>query len=143
MECTLRFDGVLCAASTVSERVTAALILIFASCHMSKHFLNGKAALSRERTIFILILVRASCYNSANPRRLPRTGQKFLPRKTRNKQTIGYAYGMHMDISREPPSVDIAHKHRNDCSYVSDLSNFLFLLTLETLYEPTRPRSPR
>ena len=47
---------------------------------------------------------------------------------------------MHMDISREPPSVDIAHKHRNDCSYVSDLSNFLFLLTLETLYEPTRPR---
>ena len=47
-----------------------------------------------------------------------------------------------MDISREPPSVDIAHKHRNDC-YVSDLSNFL--LTLETLYErtPPKPRSPR
>ena len=50
---------------------------------------------------------------------------------------------MHMDISREPPSVDIAHKHRNDCSYVSDLSNFLFLLTLETLYLSPRAPDPR
>ena len=140
MECTLRFDGALCAASIRFRGVTAALYPYF--CFLSKHFLYGKAALSRERSIFNLILVRASCYKSANPRRLPRTGKKFLPRKTRNKQTIGYAYGMHMDISREPPSVDIAHKHRNDC-YVSDLSNFL--LTLETLYErtPPKPRSPR